>query len=329
MLKNGICPMTGKQDKLLFSNNPLAPAVGITYLAAQIDFKNLEHGDLFCRTFNFPFNPEYWIQASEQKNPIEHYVKYFLSTHKENLFYTTTTKDLWKEATKEWERAFTHRELLNALPSVKKDFMELGAIAWGPTFTFEELITLESKYQSTVSIFDIQNPMQLDAVRKVCITGVMIDRRLTGSGDIKELKDLTNTHAQLMKMAKIDEMLETSDTEVIRTVADLANYLESTGFMPEYYDGVDRDIVDRTIKDLKEHLTTLVSDSTGLDATLELMQAKYVDQKQGEINLDAIQKLDLETIMEEAKREEEERINEEFKDQDIFEEDSFDYLDDE
>lgn len=326
ILQPGICPVTGKQDMLVFSNNPLIAPVGAAHLAANLDFNNLEDGDMFCRTFNFPFNPEYWIQASQQHNPIEHYIKYFVSTHKENLFYTTTTADVWKEANKEWERSMTHRELLERIKPIKDEFIEIGKISWGVQFTFHELISLETMYNSTVSKFDIQNPMQLDAVRKVCITSIMIDKILTGSGDIKELKDLTNTHSQLMKMAKIDEMLETSDTEVIRTVADLAAYLESTGFMPEYYDGVDRDIVDKTIKDLKQHLITLVTDSTGLDATLELMQEKYLNQNQDKLTKEAVSAIDLETIMEEAKREEQDLIDNEFIDQEILEDEE--YLDD-
>lgn len=322
MLKIGRCPITNKTGKMIFSNNPLVPSVSLEHIEKQIDVNNLEHADMFCRTFNLPFDPEMWIKAIQSgENVIEFYTKYFIDTHKENLYYTTTTKDVWKEANKEWEKALTHTELLEAIEPIKADFIRRGKINWGATFNFEDLIKLESQYHQTVEMFDIVNPMQLDAVRKASITSLMIDKALIkGGDDVKALKDLTETHAKLVKMAKIDEMIESSETEVLRTVADLSAYLESKGFEFEFYDNYPRDVVDKTIEDIKEYLRTLVMESTGLDATLDAMSKKYQAGERTLKDEEAFEELPLEELVRTAREEEQAAIDAELYEESILDE---------
>lgn len=314
----GKCPICGKNERLVMSNNPLVAPVGISCVESKLDLKNLEHADFFCRTFNLPFHPTMWIKAIEkdEKNIIENYTQYFLEINKDNLHYTTTTKDIWKEANKEWEKALTHAELLDNIKPIKEDFMRRSRMTWGANFSFEELIKMESQFQNTISSFDVNNPMQMDAIRKAAITSVMIDRSMM-QGDVKDLKDLSAAYAQFMKMAKIDELIESAQTDVIRTVADLANYLEEQGFNFKFYDNVERDIVDKTIDDLKEYLRTLVLESTGLEATLELIAKKYQEKTDSKIEEEVLSKLPLDEITRIAKQEMHQEIDEELASEDI------------
>jgi hypothetical protein len=56
-LQMGKCPICGKTEKLIISNNPLTQPIGISCVEKHIDLKNLEQADFFCRTFNLPFDP--------------------------------------------------------------------------------------------------------------------------------------------------------------------------------------------------------------------------------------------------------------------------------
>lgn len=332
-LKIGKCPLCGKNHKLVMSNNPLAVPICVKCVEEKLNLQNLEDADFFCRTYNLPFHPTMWIKAVEKdsNNILENYTKYFLDTHKENLHYTTSTKDVWREANKEWEKALTHAELLNNIEPIKQDFILRSRMVWGTNFSFEELIKLESQYQNTVASFDINNPMQMDAIRKAAITSVMIDRAMMGA-QIKDLKDLSAAYSQFMKMAKIDELIESAQTDVIRTVADLANYLEEQGYEFKFYDNYERDVVDKTINDLKEHLRTLVLESTGLEATLELISKKYQEGVKLKIEEDVLASLPLDEITRIAKEEQNQEIDEELSSEDIFEteeDDEDDYYEDE
>lgn len=332
-LKKGICPITGKLETLVFSNNPLAVPVSIKYIEQSIDLKDLTKADFFCRTYNLPFNPTYWIKAidiEDGKHIIENYTKIFLEINKENLYYKTATEDLWRKVDEEWQRALTHSELLSRIEPIKEDFIKRAKITWGVGFTFEELMKMETQYQDTISSFDINNPMQLDSIRKAAITGVMIDRAMIKQ-DVKALKDLTSTLASFIKMAKIDELIESQETDVLRTVADLANYLESNGFEFQFYDKVERDVVDKTINNIQDYLRTLVLESTGLDATLDLIASKYKEDLKEGAAQKAYSELPLEEITKLAKEELSKEIDEELSNETIFEDndDDEDELDEE
>lgn len=323
-LKKGICPMTGKSDTLVFSNNPLVPPVSVKYVEQTIDLKDLTKADFFCRTYNLPFHPNYWIKAIQMengKNIIQNYTKIFLEINKENLYYKTATEDIWRKANEEWQRTLTHGELLSKIEPVKEDFILRAQITWGAGFTFQELIKMESQYQETVSSFDVNNPMQLDAIRKASITSIMIDRSMI-ERDIKAVKDLSSAYASFMKMAKIDELIESQETEVLRTVSDLANYLEGEGFEFEFYDKVERDVVDKTISNIQDYLRTLVLESTGLDATLDLISSKYKEELKEGAAEKAHLELPIDEITRIAKEEQAKEIDDELAQESIFEDDN-------
>jgi hypothetical protein len=311
-LKQGKCSLCGKFKKLMYSNNPLVQPACLSCIAAAKDLKNLENADFICRTYDLPFDPNMWIRAIKD-NPdaiLEIYSKYFLEPNMEDWFYASSTRSIWKEANKEWEKAMTHAELLEKIADVKEAFLERGRVKWGANFTFTQLIQLENLFSTTVASFDVNNPMQIDAIKKACKASLMLDEAML-QGEVKNIKDLTAAYQQFVKTAKIDEMIESAHTDVIRTVADLAQFLEDNNFQFTFYDGKDRDIVDKTIRDMKEHLRTLVLESTGLEQTLELIQKNYIASKREKADLHAQEALPIDVIIEKVKQEYSEQIDNE------------------
>lgn len=323
-LKSGMCAICGANTSLIPSNNKLVPSACPRCIAAKIDLKNLEDADFFCRTYNYPFNPNMWIKAMEEdeKHIIQNYQRYYLDTL-ETKEYITNTKDVWKEANIEWEKSLTHTELLNRITKIKASFIDRARIKWGTNFTFEELIQLENLFTTTVGSFDINNPMQIDAIKKACKASLLLDKAML-EGNIDQIKNLTSAYQQFVSTAKIDEMIESAQTDVIRTVADLAQFLEDNNFEFKFYDNEDRDIVDKTIRDMKEHLRTLVMESTGLEQTLEMIQKNYSNSQQEKANIAAASIVPLEEIMAKAKSQYNEEIDAELEDQDILENGDYD-----
>ena len=89
--------------------------------------------------------------------------------------------------------------------------------------------------------------------------------------DAKALKDFSTTYATFAKQADLEGMINETKTDDITTVAELYDYMEKNGFQFKFYDGYDRDEVDRTIKDIQSFLRKLVLESTGLQPLLEDM----------------------------------------------------------
>lgn len=106
-------------------------------------------------------------------------------------------------------------------------------------------------------------------------------------------------------------MIDSANTDVIRNISDLVQHLEENDFKFEYYDKVERDIVDKTINILKEHTTNLVLESTGLEATLNQIKESYEVQKQLEADNEAYKALPLEELLSAVKHQQEEEIEEE------------------
>jgi hypothetical protein len=324
-LKTGRCGVCGANTNLIPSNNPIVPSACTKCIEANFDLKNLEQADFFCRTYNIPFDPNMWIKSIKQdeKNILQSYQAFYLDTL-EVKEYISNTKDVWKRVNKEWEKSLTHAQLLDRISYIKDAFLDRGRIKWGTNFTFEELIQLENLFSTTVGAFDINNPMQIDAIKKACKASLLLDKAML-EGDMENIRNLTSAYQQFVATAKIDEMIESAQTEVIRTVADLAQFLEDNNFEFKFYDNQDRDIVDKTIRDMKEHLRTLVMESTGLEQTLEMINKKYSEGKQEKANLAAEKMIPLEEIMAKAKEEYNEEIDSELEDEDILEENTDEY----
>jgi len=148
----------------------------------------------------------------------------------------------------------------------------------------------------------------------------MIDKSVQEK-NIKKIKDLSESYNKFIKTAKIDEMIESSQGDVLRTVADLANYIEKEGFEFEYYDNYERDVVDTTINDIKEYLRTLVLESTGLEQTLETIKRGYEKKKHDDANEKATEEFSLEDAYSQAKEDFNEEIDNELDSEGITDED--------
>jgi hypothetical protein len=217
-----------------------------------------------------------------------------------------------------------HKTLLEALEPIKKDFITRGQIKWG-NYTFTELIQLENLFSQTIDTFDINNPFQIESVKKACKLSVAIDRAIAEGEETKDVSSLISSYNAVLKTAKIEDMIDSANTDVIRNVSDLVQYLEENNFEFEYYDKVERDIVDKTINVLKEHTTNLVLESTGLEATLNQIKESYEAQKQMEADNQAFRALPLEELLQFARKATDEDVEAEllseepeFEDDNIF-----------
>lgn len=302
ILKIGKCAVCGKLMEILPTNNPIAGGVCLDCLIKQINPKNLEQANFFCRTFNIPFLPDKWTELQERlganKQIFAHYAELWAEEHPDApvMWAEGRTKDLWSEVNAEWERCNTFAELVANIAPVKEQFMRRAKIKWGGDYSFEEYMQLDSLLVSTLRAGDITNPLQIDAIKKACRISIQLDQAIL-AGDAKAIKDLTSAYSTFTKTAQIDDVIATTNKDVISTVSDLGDYIEQCGGQFKYYDDVPRDIVDKTINDMKEYIRVLVQDCTGLSATLESISQSYAQQVEENASDDAFANLSLEELI--------------------------------
>ena len=164
---------------------------------------------------------------------------------------------------------------MRRLKPVKDSYVDRGRLKWGEQYTFEEIIKLDSIYSRTLKANNITNPMQKEAVKTLCKLQIEMDEAIRAK-DAKAIKDFSGAWSTFAKQADLENMINETKTDDITTVAELYDYMEKSGYKFKFYDGFDRDEVDRTIKDIQEANRRLILESTGLQPLLEEMTRKRI-----------------------------------------------------
>ena len=282
----GTCPKCNKRKLLMYSNNPLSGStICFDCINEQLDYNNIEHAEFFCRTYNLPWQPELWLDLSLScgEKVFQEYTSLLLDdkANQPNLAYSSSTKDLWIRTNKEWEKCRSFNQILSKLKPIKDSYIERGRLKWGEQYTFEELIQLDSVYSRTLKANNITNPLQKEAVKTLCKINIEMNEAIRAK-DAKSMKDYSTAYSTFAKQADLEGMINETKTDDITTVAELYDYMEKSGFQFKFYDGYDRDEVDRTIKDIQDTNRRLILESTGLQPLLEEMTRKQMETKEEE-----------------------------------------------
>ena len=282
----GTCPKCNKRKLLMYSNNPLSGnTICFDCINEQLDYNNIEHAEFFCRTYNLPWQPELWLDLSLScgEKVFQEYTSLLLDdkANQPNLAYSSSTKDLWIRTNREWEKCRSFNQILNKLKPIKDSYIERGRLKWGEQYTFEELIQLDSVYSRTLKANNITNPLQKEAVKTLCKINIEMNEAIRAK-DAKSMKDYSTAYSTFAKQADLEGMINETKTDDITTVAELYDYMEKSGFQFKFYDGYDRDEVDRTIKDIQDTNRRLILESTGLQPLLEEMTRKQMETKEEE-----------------------------------------------
>jgi len=291
----------GPNATIVPSKNPLIPDICVEQVQSLLNYNDVEDADFFCRTYNLPFEPSIWIKmASEYKEKVFiEYPRLYNDDDYNEDEYENWNKDLWKSLNEEWGLVQTHEHLVSKIRPIKEGFMLRNQIKWGSNYTFEELISLENLFVNTLKANDVSNPMQIDAIKKACKMSVALDRAIV-DGDAKEINDLSKAYQSFIKTAKIDDLITASSQDVISNVAQLVEYIEKEGFEFTFYDNVDRDIVDRSLKDIQQFLQRLVLDSTGLENVFETISNAVKEEDAVKKDSESFEKVPLEDLYQNA-----------------------------
>lgn len=188
---------------------------------------------------------------------------------------------------------------------------------WGTQYTMSEYLRLEELTNNTIRSTGTTNPLQIDTIRKIATASVLTDRALQ-EGEVKDAAEYTKMYQSFIKSGGLNELVDMSnDEDVIATVADLCNYLEDNDFQFKFYDGVDRDIVDRTIKDQQDWTRRFVLDSAGIiQQEYEMIADSWKAKLENDKTSEATSRITLEEIVEARKQKMQQEIDEEFEEED-------------
>lgn len=292
-VSKGKCPKCGNLNYILPTNNPLVDGICNSCLNTKLDAGKVEDFAFFCRTYNIPFQPNLYMSLYKQYKGLV-FTKYVESINIDA--YTDQVTEIWPQVEREWSKVKTYSDIVLKLPEVRASFEERARVKWGHDYTFAELIQLENLFINTIKVHNITDPMRLDAIKKSCKISVKIDSMIE-SGDAKAIKEYTGAYKDFLKTAQIDELGQVANEGTIKTVADLYKYMEKNGFEFTFYDKEERDIVDKTLNDIKESIRYQISNATGIDLKLQEITKKHREKEETEATEEAVKENPLDKLI--------------------------------
>lgn len=297
-----VCPSCGKKTIVMYSNNPLSGnTICFSCINKQLDYNNIQHADFFCRTYNLPFDPNKWIEISQEykEETFATYAEYMFTKYDEernNLYYTSTTADLWALTNKEWAKNRSLYDILKRIEPIKQSYIDRGHLRWGPQYSFEELYRLDDIYTKTLKANAIINPIQKAAIRSLCKVQIEMDKAIEAE-DAKAIKDFGNTWATLAKQADLEDMIANTKTDDITTLSEMFQYFEDRGVKFKHYDNYNRDEIDVAIKDIQATNRRTILEATGLTSQLQEMIEQKKTQTEQTFSDEVTQDVTLEDLI--------------------------------
>lgn len=276
------CSCCGKEKELMFSNNPIVSPICFDCINDNLNYENIEHAEFFCRSYNLPMNPQLWIKLAPiyKQDTFKEYSRLFFEDEQyQNLYYHESTGDIWSLINREWEKCRSQHQVFSRLETIKESYLERARMKWGPQYTYEQLISLDSVYSQVMKSCNITNAIQKKSLMLLCKIQAQMEQAIS-LDDSKTLKDLSSSYSSIAKTAGLEEMIEQTKTDDITTVAELYQYMEDQGFEFKYYKGDIKDEVDFCMKDIKDTLRQTVLDSVGIGSLLEQMIKRRETQQE-------------------------------------------------
>ena len=297
------CPICKRPTEVVPTNNPLYPGICLECLQELVDYRDLNQVDFFCRTYNIPFLPEKWLRIAEEAKgeTFIFYVDVIKNEYPKTLYNGETASELWNKVNKEWLKCTSLNDAIQAIAPIKENFIKRMQLKWGVEYSFEDYIQLEFLYTNTAQSSGTTNPLTLDIIRKIAIISVEMEKALTEK-NIKAAAEFSKMHKQLIDAAGISDMIEVGETDTIATLSELCDYVESQGFQLKFYDGVARDVVDKTILDQQEWTRKFIETNTGIVQDYQLIEETYQNKLEKEKSGEAYDELSLEALLEDTKK---------------------------
>lgn len=163
---------------------------------------------------------------------------------------------------------------------------------WGANYSNEELTYLEDLYNGLKTTQNINGALQIDQAQKICKLSLEIDSRIR-AGD-KDVDKFLGSYDKLVKTAEFTPKNAKNAID-FDSFAELGYWLEKRGKQNKFYDGVTRDVIDETLKNIENYNQKLYINEGGIGEEIEnrinsLKTAKETEQSlynlSTEFNLD-------------------------------------------
>lgn len=210
--------------------------------------------DKVCQYADIPFSPSEWTRVFDM-NPQGAFGKYaeiFLGEEYQGLG--------WGDYYQEYKRLKEEGIIEQALPLIEEEQRKELKSRWGANYDDEGLLYLENLYKGLMATQNVSGALQVDQALKLCKMSYEIDSRIRSGEDFDKI---LASYDKLVRIANFTPK-NAKNANDFDSVGELFRWLEKRGWKNQYYDGVARDIVDETIKNIQAWNQRLYTEESGI-----------------------------------------------------------------
>ena len=217
-----------------------------------------------CQMLDIPFIPNEWEKIRERQG-LEAF-PYYARIFQDEVFQGLDWQ-VYYERFKELQKA---KIIERELPELSQDRLKKLRITWGGGFSADDLEYLENLYNGILATQSVTGALQMDQARKICKMSLAIDTQIQAGEDPSKM---TQAYDRMIKMANFTAE-NIKDANDFSSFGEAMAWLERRGWVNEYFDGTNRDIVDEILASLQSFNKRLYTDESSMgDQITDRIQA--------------------------------------------------------
>ena len=271
------CGTTLPQNLMYKTVSKFFPSGYIPYcvdcLCELVDMRDIAQVDKLFQYADWPLNPSKWLLLCKGKLLPQAIFQSYYRMNLAQLYKDGYAENVdWASANKELRQLEEEGKLVDSInPEKQKQYEKSLRAFWEvnieePQYSLSQLENLQQLY---ADLERTQNAtgMQTDQAKKLCRLSLDMDIAQRNH-ELELYAKLMNAYTALIKTAEFTPKNSQSSSS-FESVGELVAFLEKTGFINKFYDGEQRDIVDKTIKSQQIFLRRIVSGESNLSERIE------------------------------------------------------------
>ena len=234
--------------------------------------------DKLCQFANIPFVPREYERLLELNG--EDVFPVYADVFKGSQFQGLD----WSDYNDEFIRLRDAGELENELPKISEEIEAKLQAKWGANYDLEDLQYLQRLYDGILTTQNVLGALSVDQAEKLCKISLDIDRKIRAGENIDKA---LASYDKLVKIAEFTPR-NAKNAADFESTGELFRWLEKRGWVNQYYDGVTRDIVDETIKNIESYNQRLYTNESGIADEIARRIEQLKNAKELEDSVDSI-----------------------------------------
>ena len=245
-------------------------------LEENVNFGDFNEVQYFLTLINVPFVEDVWQNALHDPNPISKYIQMM------NLGQYAHLDSASINRIKSYSKAFDTDPYQAQLDMMTDDERGYLQAKWGYHYDILDCVKMEEYYNDMMEDYEITTRSHQDYLKKIVQTSLILEQLIENS-QYDDFKKVSKTYDDLMKSADFVQNKKDNKKDAGHNAFGVIfEMAEKKGFIPQYHNDEEPDIVDRTIKNVKAWTETLVKGEADLDVLMENAAKRVIEQEKKE-----------------------------------------------